>query len=763
MTAPQRGKIGSKRNRTPPLPAGPSTGAALRTFLWGAGYRRLHLSSAPGPRTLVVSSLAELFASVEDPQSQAAARTGLAEVFDAGLLERWLTECLGRADLAAAARELREDSRALKLERWLQYAGLPGYQIGGVRVDSVRDLAWWPESGGDLAVLWEHIHEGVPQLRFHADRAAVDILEQIRTSTQIATPAKPMIACLRLGLRRLPWRGRALEQLADLDAALLEPGGREALHTLLEAGILDAWAESVAPGTGAWVASARGLSPTIAVDRAVRSVLGKAVYPVAGVRCADVPALVQCATGLLETVCGDPGARERIRDALFGPIVLAGAPVGLSNPSEEELTRLPPAHRASLFAWLALRLPLLHVGGQVVDSSAAYLAAIATRRGRDDAMQLAAAGVITSWYRLALGGSLPEALVGAVPEAAFPALCLEMGEPPPQLEVAWNTTSVMIPEAGIAVFQAVVTNHDPVRTAVIDIDAETRPPRGAVSHGGRQTIAPASSTIVQLDYPNLPGVSGQVHIAVELRHAGPRREPCATASLSVMAGFPWQIVLTTMLGWTAMVGALAFLARVALDPLVHDWIYAERAAVALDMPGRLGMCVAAVAFAVRAAMRGRVWSPRLPDASARPRKIAAIIFVAVALLWGLGRSDGERDLLLQLAIGALVIQLAQRDAGAAAIFGGWLLLGPELGKLLLTGVADYDAIALLTTRVIGADGSPGPRAVAGWGVCGGLLGLAFGAAVALRGVRRPRSAELVRLVLLGVAALVIAGLGTRGL
>jgi len=133
------------------------------------------------------------------------------------------------------------------------------------------------------------------------------------------------------------------------------------------------------------VASARGLSPTIAVDRAVRSVLGKAVYPVAGVRCADVPALVQCATGLLETVCGDPGARERIRDALFGPIVLAGAPVGLSNPSEEELTRLPPAHRASLFAWLALRLPLLHVGGQVVDSSAAYLAAIATRRGRDDA------------------------------------------------------------------------------------------------------------------------------------------------------------------------------------------------------------------------------------------------------------------------------------------------------------------------------------------------------------------------------------------
>src|SRR5262249_49759614 len=159
--------------------------------------------------------------------TRTAAIAGLAFHFEHGFLERWLTDAVDEPTAARAAHAIRHDHRALKLERWLQGAGLATYFIADQRIDSLSDLARLPERGGDLAVLWEHIREGVPQQRFQADPVAVGVLEEVRTARSLDDRVRPLIACLRLGLRRLPLRGRLLDSLNDLGRTLNEPGGRE--------------------------------------------------------------------------------------------------------------------------------------------------------------------------------------------------------------------------------------------------------------------------------------------------------------------------------------------------------------------------------------------------------------------------------------------------------------------------------------------------------------------------------------------------------
>ena len=326
-------------------------GLALWTFLWGAGCRRLRISTraVPAASDVVVSSVAELLRAAEDERTSATVLAGLDVQLRDGLLERWLSDAVGQPEAARSARAIREDTRGLKLERCLQGAGLATYFVGGHRIDSVHDLATLPERGGDLAALFEHIREGVPQERFQRDPEAVRVLEAVRTASELSDRARPLIACIGLGLRRLPWADRFLASLGDLEPAILEPGGRDALYGLLDSGILQAWVEAIAPGKGTLVAAARGLDPAIAVDRAVRSLIGPAVYPVPGMKAADHTELCGYLPGMLHARCGDPEVRARIRDALFGPVQLPGAPPDPGGPSETELCQLSTPHDANLF------------------------------------------------------------------------------------------------------------------------------------------------------------------------------------------------------------------------------------------------------------------------------------------------------------------------------------------------------------------------------------------------------------------------------
>lgn len=742
-------------------------GLALWTFLWGAGCRRLHLATqgVPGARDVVVSTLPELLEAVEDERTSAQALAGLDYQLQAGFLEHWLDE-IQHSAAARSARAIREDQRALKLERWLQGAGLTTYFIGKQRIGSVSDLASLPERGGDLTKLWEHIREGVPQERFKGDKATVYVLEQVRGSKDIPDRAKPLVVCLRLGLQRLPWAGRFLETLGDLEPAILEPGGREALRGLLESGVLQAWVDAVVPGRGAGVAAARGLDPAISVDRAVRGILGPAVYPVPGVKAADYAELVERAGGMLHTICGDPGARARIRDALFGPIRLPGAPPELRDPSEAELAQLHVDHRPNVFAWFALSLPILHLGASVVRSIDQYLAAIANPHVRAEAIRLASAGIVSLWYRRALGGSLSEALSGAVSEQGFPALCLEMGEPPPPVEVSWSDTSATIPDGGTAVFVASLSNRDTVRTAVLELSAVTKPPRGNVSLDGRVVLPPGASTIKQVTYPSPPGTSGQTHILVGVSYAAPRPVVVAATDLLVTSGFPWRNVLPPTLGWMVLVAAALVFFRLMLQPLAAALLYRggafELTQASNEAAALVGLGVAVGCFAIEhviATRHRQFWPPKRLALTTNQARTAATALVFVALVVGYQRGLGTSLLFGVAAVGAVMVKLAEKDVAGAAIFAVWLLLGKELGSLVLLVLGGLDTIAILAASGFSISGGPSSLAIGGWAICGAFLGLAFGVAVALRGVSRPLEAEAARIAILAAAAILIALLG----
>jgi hypothetical protein len=742
-------------------------GLALWTFLWGAGCRRLRISTGavPAASDVVVSSVAELLRAAEDERTSATVLAGLDVQLRDGFLERWLSDAVGQPEAARSARAIREDTRGLKVERWLQGAGLATYFVGGHRIDSVHDLATLLERGGDPTALWEHVREGVPQERFKRDPEVVRVLEAVRTSRELSDRARPLIACIGLGLRRLPWADRFLESLDDLERAILEPGGRSALYGLMDSGVLQAWVEAIAPGKGALVAAARGLDPAIAVDRAVRRLIGPAMYPVPGVKAADHSELCSYLPGMFHVLCGDPEVRARIRDALFGPVKLPGAPPDPGGPSEAELCRLGTPHDANMFAWCTMQVPLLHVGPHVVRSAQEYLTAIADPRGRAAAARLSSIGVVSMWYRVALGKQLSPALSDSVPEHDFPALCLEMGEPPPAIAVKVPLAALNIPEGGVAEFSLELENRDALRTAILELTAVTRPPRGAATIAPRMVLPPQTAQAVQLTYPSPPGASGQTTVTVAIAHAGPRPVPIETRDLKVTAGFPWQAVATPALSWIALVTAALFVVRLALQPLTDALLYRGNQFELRPPPesklALLGLAIAVAGFGIEhvvlAARHRRFW-PTPPRSALGPWAIAATV---IAVFVGVGRGFGGELLVGVIAMGIFAVKLSKRDPAGAAIFTVWLFLGKELGWLLVLALGGLDTIAILAAGVFSGATDPGYLAVLGWALCGSVLGLAWGLAIGLRAASRPFEAESVRLVVVIVAALLILLLGMR--
>lgn len=741
-------------------------GMALWSFLWGAGCRRLHLSprGVPLRRDLVVTSLGELLAIVEDEQLGEEALIGIEFLLRAGFLERWLRDALLQPGAAESARAIRIDERDLKVERWLQAAGQARYFIGALRIDTVRDLASLPERRGDLAALWAHIREGVPQERFKSDPATVRVLEEIRISPDLDERARPIIACLRLGLRRLPWGERSLEILEDLAPALQEAGGRESLVAILEARVLETWVEAIAPGKGALVAAARGLPPEIAADRAVRSVLGPAVYPIPGVCARDFDDLVLHAGAMSRALCSSPAARARIRDALFGPVPLPGTPATVRDPREDDLSQIRPEHQSDVFCWYALRLPILHLGAAAVRARDELVAAISEAGPRAHAVQLAAAGMLSQWYRDAIGGALPSELHGQVQSEDFPALCIAMGEPPPPVEVRWDRATATVPEGGTAYFAAEISNRDAVRTAVLALAAEPHPARGKIALEHRLVLPPGAAASVQLSYEGPRGTAGQTLIAASVSHARTGLAPIAVGHLRVIAGFPWRSVLPVVVAWAGLVGAALMFLRLAVQPFADAAIYRGGAFAPQPPSGALaagvGLVPVALAFVLlRVAIfrrHRRLWAPPATERQREIAKWASGALSGVAVIIGISRGFDGGAIAGLIAAGLLSIKLSEVDLPGALLLGGWLAVGKDLGALLLGALGGLDAFAIMAASAFGISGATAPIAIAGWSSCGLLLGLAFGTAVALRGIHHPVGAELVRLALLGLAALWIA-------
>jgi hypothetical protein len=537
----------------------------------------------------------------------------------------------------------------------------------------------------------------------------------------------------------------------------------------MDSGILQAWGEAIAPGKGALVAAARGLDPAIAVDRAVRSLIGPAVYPLPGVKATDHSELCGYLPSMFHALCGDPEVRARIRDALFGPVKLPGAPSDPGGPAEAELARLETPHDANLFAWCTLQVPLLHVGSYTVRSLQDYLTAIAHPRGRTAAAHLASIGVVSMWFRVALGKSLSQALSDSVQEDDFPALCLEMGESPPAVAVRSPVTALNIPQGGVAEVLLDVENRDVLRTAVLQLTAVTRPPRGAVRIAPQVVLPPRTVQAVQLSYPSPPGVSGQTTVVVTVAHAGPRPVPIETRDLKVTAGFPWLAVVTPALGWIALATLALFLGRFALQPLAGALLYRglqfELRPPSESTLALLGQGIALVGFVIEhiaiAARHRRFW-PAPPGAPPRSTiKRLAIAVTVLAVIVGAARGFGAGLVVDMIAMGVLVVKLSERDPAGAAIFSVWLFLGKELGWLLLLALGGLDTIAILSAQMFSRSIDPNYLAVLGWALCGSVIGLAWGLAIGLRAASRPFQAEVARVVVIAVAAftLLLRGVG----
>jgi len=368
-----------------------------------------------------------------------------------------------------------------------------------------------------------------------------------------------------------------------------------------------------------------------------------------------------------------------------------------------------------------------------------------------------------------VGKPLSQALLDSVPDQDFPALCLEMGEPPPAIAVKASSAALNIPQGGVAEFSLELENRDTLRTAVLELSAVSRPPRGAVTIVPRVVLPPRAILAVQLTYPSPPGVSGQTTLAVTIAHAGPRPVLIEARELKVTAGFPWRAVGTPTLGWIALATAVLFLVRLALQPLIGALLYRtnrfelrppSEATLAL-----IGLEITLVGFVIEhiviAARHRRFWPLALGAASRSKVKTWAIAATAIAAVVGYERGLGTGLLVGMIAMGLFVVKLSERDPAGAAIFATWLFLGKELGWLMLLVLGGLDTIAILAARVFSGARDPGYLAVLGWALCGSVVGLAWGLAIGLRAASRPLEAEAARLVVVSVAALVILLLGTR--
>jgi hypothetical protein len=314
---------------------------------------------------------------------------------------------------------------------------------------------------------------------------------------------------------------------------------------------------------------------------------------------------------------------------------------------------------------------------------------------------------------------------------------------------------------------ASLSNRDPVRTAVLELSAVTRPQRGNVSLDARVVLPPGTTMIKQVTYASPPGSSGQTHLLVGVSYVAPRPVAIAATDLLVTSGFPWRTVLPPTLGWMVLVPAALVLFRLMLQPLAAALLY-RGGAFELRPPSSaiaalVGLGVAVGGFVIEhvviSTRHRQFWPPKRLAVTTDQARIAATALVFVALVVGYQRGLGTSLLLGVTAVGAVMVKLAEKDVPGAAIFGVWLLLGKELGLLVLLVIGGLDTIAILAAGMFSIPGGPSSLAIGGWGICGVFLGLAFGVAVALRGVSRPLEAEAARIVILVAAAILIAVLG----
>ena len=552
---------------SPRAPARPASSSLRQwSFVWGAGVRRLPLDGADRPRAhgLAAHSLAELLTLALQTETGAAVTAALEPLLLKGLLERWLGDALGLRELADATRAIRTDGRALPVRRWLLRAGAPTYFIGRHRVDDVADLAALPLIEPDLSELGQHIRERIPQERFAFDPLAVAVLDGVRDAAELPAATKPLIACLRLGLRRLPLpSGERIGALLELPSLLDRPGGREALHAALTNRSLETWVESLAPGAGLAFSTARGLPSAIAIDRAVRSIVDASLFVTPRVRARDYNELRMLAmqsVGSTLLLAADAGARERMRDALLGPKPLAGTPADLIDVPEAELSAFSPALRSFVFGWALLRLSFLPLGAKLVRSAEELLAAIAEPVARASARTLAEGGLLSLWAARALGRTLPETLRGRVPEHDFPSLCMELGEPPPSIEALPGVRAFTFRRGEPARFQLHLRNLDPVRAALLDLGARLTPASlHRLKMPSRVALKPGERTTIELQLASDSPSAETIEITIGHAHPSGARSIGAPLRMTARAGRSQRTVafaIAGAIGAALAVGAL---------------------------------------------------------------------------------------------------------------------------------------------------------------------------------------------------------------
>ena len=537
----------------------------LWAFLWGAGNRRLHLSVGhPSPEDQIVESLPELLAAA----SRQRARDVLGALLDGGLLERWLGEALGETALAVATRQIRLDDRGLKLARWLQRAGAKLWFVAGEPIDTLDDLARLPLRVRDLTDLWEQIWQRVPQERFVGDPRAVRILDEARGETALPGEARALIACLRLGLEKLPVACDdglyVLERPEQLAALLDRPGARDRLAWLLSQRVLERWIERVRPSAVGEVIEALGLPPEIAFDRVARALDPDGLHLGPGLRARGFIDLARLAGENPSVLCGAPHSRDRIRDALFHAPPIAGTPIGVSDFSELELAEWPEQVRARLFAWVVLRVPLT-VAGYAIATRGALLEALADRTLRARLCELAESGMLSLYSRRVLGIELGETLAGRVAAADFPSLCVALGDPPPILDVSFPAGRLALWEGGEAEVMLRLINRDETRTAILDLSTVVAPPSAVARVAARIVLAPGQSQETPLQCRSIAGRSGR--LTVEARVTG--AQLALPARLEVRVHFAFRALLGTALGWALALAPVALMARWALSPLLR--------------------------------------------------------------------------------------------------------------------------------------------------------------------------------------------------
>lgn len=770
------GRVFSGKKAPEQLPQATSLG--LWKFLWGAGSRRLHLEGDPsrGARDdeLVVESVPEILALLEDARRTQAVLAGLEVLLQQGYLETWLLEALGDHEGAEATRAIRVDDRGQKVLRWLQRAGLRSYFVAGAQVDSIEQFAQLPLHVTDLSEAWEHIRERVPQERWAGDARAVAILDGVRAESDIPLEARALIACLRLGLKQLPVAtGAPLARLEDLGRVLDASGGRENLYELLNQHALETWAEQVAPGAGARVArvrqDARGGLEEIAVDRAVRLIGIKGLYVVPGLRAGSYPELCALARSNLQQCCGSSAARDRIREALFNQPEALGAPAGATDCDEAELGQHPEQLRPWVFAWTVLELKELWLHRTKVDTVQGMIAAIAELPARTAAQALASTGALGLWLTRAQHVELPGALAGNV-TGDFPALCLELGEPPPRIETSWLTTHRVAAEGGEAQFDLTLRNLDPVREAVL-IFQDDQPADREVSMPGPLSLAPASEANVAITYLPPMGVSGTTTIEVQVAAAHPvaPRPLGGPHRLQVKVAFPWWGFSKVVLAWTAAIPLGLVVVRAVLEPFVGALLH-DGSRILVEAPREslwgAGMAFVAAALVVEhlvlALVARRFWLHACPASlESVTQTETAIVFAGIVGLAscfhgcsqvGVGTGLGR---LFTFSIGTvLMMRLARRDAIAAALVTAGLIVGEAVGSLFLDALGGLDALAMALGFGLGGP-SLGGVIIAGWGVAGLGAGLAYGLALSFRAIHRSALGEVARaLVLLAMAGAV---------